>query len=132
MPELGAPDYGLARFLLERGIAAIYLFAFVVALVLWCGSVIVSFYLLGKHFGPAWNEYLLHGPGLRQLGSYVLVTALAIDGDLDSHQLEALQLELRALASSCGLEVTALEVAAPETKAAKQPRKSGLRSSARA
>src|SRR3954471_15345071 len=32
MPELGAPDYGLARFLLERGIAAVYLFAFVVAL----------------------------------------------------------------------------------------------------
>jgi hypothetical protein len=32
MPELGAPDYGLARFLLERGIAATYLIAFVVAL----------------------------------------------------------------------------------------------------
>jgi len=32
MPELGAPDYGLARFLLERGIAAIYLVAFIVAL----------------------------------------------------------------------------------------------------
>jgi hypothetical protein len=32
MPELGAPDYVVARFLLERGIAAIYLIAFVVAL----------------------------------------------------------------------------------------------------
>jgi hypothetical protein len=32
MPELGAPDYVIARFLLERGIAAIYLIAFVVAL----------------------------------------------------------------------------------------------------
>ncbi|HEX7950409.1 MAG TPA: lipase maturation factor family protein [Candidatus Limnocylindrales bacterium] len=32
MPELGAPDFVVARFLLERGIAAIYLIAFVVAL----------------------------------------------------------------------------------------------------
>jgi len=32
MPELGAPDYVVARFLLERGIAAIYVIAFVVAL----------------------------------------------------------------------------------------------------
>src|ERR687887_1386510 len=31
MPDLGAPDYVLARFLLERGLAAIYLTAFVVA-----------------------------------------------------------------------------------------------------
>ena len=32
MPELGAPDYEVARFLLERGLAAIYFIAFVVAL----------------------------------------------------------------------------------------------------
>lgn len=32
MPELGAPDFAVARFLLERGIAAIYVIAFVVAL----------------------------------------------------------------------------------------------------
>ena len=31
MPDLGAPDYQVARFLLERGLAAIYLVAFVVA-----------------------------------------------------------------------------------------------------
>jgi len=31
MPELAAPDYQVARFLLERGLAAIYLVAFVVA-----------------------------------------------------------------------------------------------------
>jgi hypothetical protein len=31
MPELAAPDYHLARFLLERGLAAIYLVAFAVA-----------------------------------------------------------------------------------------------------
>ena len=32
MPELAAPDYTLARLLIERGLAAIYLLAFVVAL----------------------------------------------------------------------------------------------------
>jgi len=31
MPDLGAPDYQVARFLLERGLAAIYVVAFVVA-----------------------------------------------------------------------------------------------------
>lgn len=31
MPELAAPDYGLARLILERGIGAIYLLAFLVA-----------------------------------------------------------------------------------------------------
>jgi hypothetical protein len=32
MPDLAAPDYEIARFLIERGLAAIYLIAFVVAL----------------------------------------------------------------------------------------------------
>src|SRR3954451_9172259 len=31
MPDLGTPDYLAARFLIERGLAAIYLIAFVVA-----------------------------------------------------------------------------------------------------
>ena len=31
MPELSAPDYQLARFLIERGLAAVYIVAFVVA-----------------------------------------------------------------------------------------------------
>src|SRR4051794_41330570 len=31
MPDLGAPDYSVARFAIERGLAAIYLIAFVVA-----------------------------------------------------------------------------------------------------
>lgn len=49
-----------------------------------------------------------------------VVSSIAIDGGLDSHEIEALQLELRALASSCGLEVTALEFAALDVKAAKR------------
>src|SRR2546423_2107835 len=31
MPDLGAPDYQLARFAIERGLGAIYLIAFIVA-----------------------------------------------------------------------------------------------------
>jgi len=38
------------------------------ALVLFVGSTALSFLLLGHHFGPAWTDYLLHGPGLSQLG----------------------------------------------------------------
>ena len=37
-------------------------------------------FTIGKHFGPAWTDYLVHGPGLSQLGSYVLVTVLASSG----------------------------------------------------
>lgn len=64
----------------EMLVAGKYLAGLVVALVLWEGSVAASFLLLGKHFGPAWTDYLFHGPGLRQLGSYMLVTALACIG----------------------------------------------------
>ena len=61
-------------------VAGKYLAGLVVALVLFVGSVAVAFLLIGKHFGPAWTDYLVHGPGLKQLGSYMLVTALAVVG----------------------------------------------------
>jgi len=64
----------------EALVAGKYLAGLVVALVLFVGSVGLSFVLIGKHFGPAWTDYLLHGPGLNQLGSYMLVTALACMG----------------------------------------------------
>jgi ABC-type transport system involved in multi-copper enzyme maturation permease subunit len=64
----------------EMLVAGKYLAGLVVALVLFGGSVAASFLLLGKHFGPAWTDYLLHGPGLGQLGAYLLVTALACIG----------------------------------------------------
>ena len=47
---------------------------------LFVGSVSASFLLIGAHFGPAWTDYLLHGPGLHELGAYMLVTALACIG----------------------------------------------------
>jgi ABC-type transport system involved in multi-copper enzyme maturation permease subunit len=61
-------------------VAGKYLAGLSVALVLWVGSVAGSFLLIGKHFGPAWSEYLWHGPGAHQLAMYVLVTALACVG----------------------------------------------------
>jgi hypothetical protein len=57
-----------------------YLAGLAMALVLWEASVAGSFLLIGRHFGPAWTEYLRHGPGMSQLGSYMLVTALACIG----------------------------------------------------
>jgi ABC-type transport system involved in multi-copper enzyme maturation permease subunit len=64
----------------EALVAGKYLAGLTSALFLWVGSVVVSFLLIGRHFGPAWNDYLWHGPGLSQLGSYALVTALACIG----------------------------------------------------
>jgi hypothetical protein len=38
------------------------------------------------------------------------VATITIDGDLDSHALETIKLELRALARASGLEVSGIEV----------------------
>jgi len=39
-----------------------------------------------------------------------LVATIEIDGPLDSHALQAIQLELRRLAQSCGLDVQGIDV----------------------
>jgi ABC-type transport system involved in multi-copper enzyme maturation permease subunit len=57
-----------------------YLAGLATALVLWCGSTALAFLTIGRHFGTAYNDYIFHGPGLGQLGSYVLVAALACAG----------------------------------------------------
>jgi ABC-type transport system involved in multi-copper enzyme maturation permease subunit len=57
-----------------------YLAGLSAALVLFVGSTAAAFLTLGRHFGPAWSDYLYHGPGLSQLGSYMLVAALACVG----------------------------------------------------
>ncbi len=64
----------------EALVAGKYLAGLAVALVLFVGSVSASFLMIGKHFGPAWTDYLLHGPGLHELGAYALVTTLACIG----------------------------------------------------
>ncbi len=57
-----------------------YLSGLTVALVLFVGSTAAAFLTLPRHFGPAWNDFLYHGPGLSQLGAYVLVAALGAIG----------------------------------------------------
>lgn len=64
----------------ELLVAGKYLAGLAVALVLFVGSTALSFLLIGRHFGAAYNDYLFHGPGLSQLGSYMLVAALASVG----------------------------------------------------
>jgi ABC-type transport system involved in multi-copper enzyme maturation permease subunit len=64
----------------EALVAGKYLAGVVVSVVLFVGSTALSFLIIGRHFGAAWSDYLWHGPGLGQLGSYVLVATLACLG----------------------------------------------------
>jgi ABC-type transport system involved in multi-copper enzyme maturation permease subunit len=61
-------------------VAGKYLAGLIVSVVLFVGSVSLAFVLIGRHFGPAWRDYLWHGPGLHELGAYALVTTLACVG----------------------------------------------------
>jgi hypothetical protein len=64
----------------ELLVAGKYVAGLSAALVLWVGSVAVSFLLVGRHFGAAYSDFLFDGPGLGQLGWYMLTTALACVG----------------------------------------------------
>ena len=64
----------------ELLVAGKYLAGLAFALVLFVGSTAAAFCMIGRHFGASWTEYLLHGPGLGQLGSYTLVAALGCVG----------------------------------------------------
>ncbi len=61
-------------------VAGKYAAGLIVSLMLFLPSVAITYLLLGRHFGAAWTDYLTHGPGMGQLGSYLLVTALACVG----------------------------------------------------
>jgi ABC-type transport system involved in multi-copper enzyme maturation permease subunit len=64
----------------ELLVAGKYLAGLIVAALLFGSSVALSFLTIGGHFGPSWTDYIIHGPGLHQLGAYVLVTVLACVG----------------------------------------------------
>jgi len=57
-----------------------YLAGLIVALVLFLLSTGLTFWLMGRHQGAAWSDFFWHGPGLAQMGWYLLVTALACIG----------------------------------------------------
>jgi ABC-type transport system involved in multi-copper enzyme maturation permease subunit len=61
-------------------VAGKYLAGLLSAIILWVASTAITFLLIGRHFGAAYTDYILHGPGLSQLGSYCLVAALACTG----------------------------------------------------
>ncbi len=64
----------------ELLVAGKYLAGLLVAGPLFVISVVAAYYLIGRHWGAAWSDFLLHGAGLAQLGWYVLIAALACAG----------------------------------------------------
>jgi ABC-type transport system involved in multi-copper enzyme maturation permease subunit len=64
----------------EMLVAGKYLAGLAVALLLFCGSTVLSFLFIGRHAGAAYNDYIFHGPGLNQLEWYVITAALACIG----------------------------------------------------
>ncbi len=72
--------YFLAPVRRELLVAAKFLAGVVTATLVFGLSVFVSFTLMYAHFGPPGRAYVLNGPGLGQLLSYLLVTVLACLG----------------------------------------------------
>jgi ABC-type transport system involved in multi-copper enzyme maturation permease subunit len=52
----------------------------IIAIALFETAVVACFYFMYSRFGPAGKSYVFDGPGLAQLGAYLLVTALACLG----------------------------------------------------
>jgi ABC-type transport system involved in multi-copper enzyme maturation permease subunit len=61
-------------------VAGKYLAGLAAAVALFVVSVAASYLSIGRHFGPAWSDYLSNGPGMSQLGWYMVVAALACAG----------------------------------------------------
>jgi len=57
-----------------------YLAGLIAAVVFFAGSAALSYILICLHWGPVFQQYLFHGPGLAQLGWYTLTAALACVG----------------------------------------------------
>jgi hypothetical protein len=72
--------YYLSPLRREVLVLAKYLAGVGAAVLLFSTSAGISFLIMGKHFGPAWNDFVWHGPGRGQLGWYMLVAALACVG----------------------------------------------------
>jgi hypothetical protein len=57
-----------------------YLSGLIMAVVLFGGSAVLSYLAIAWHHGAIYQEHLLKGPGLFQLGQYLVVTTLACLG----------------------------------------------------
>jgi len=57
-----------------------YLAGVIAATLYFAGSVVLCFLFISAHWGPVFQQYLFHGPGLHQLGWYALTAALGCVG----------------------------------------------------
>ena len=57
-----------------------YLAGLIAAVTYFVGSVVLSYLFISAHWGPVFQQYMFHGPGLSQLGWYALTAALACVG----------------------------------------------------
>ncbi|MGA2134728.1 MAG: ABC transporter permease [Bryobacteraceae bacterium] len=57
-----------------------YIAGLVASSVYFGGSVVLSFLFISAHWGPVFQQYLFHGPGMAELGRYALTTVLACVG----------------------------------------------------
>jgi len=57
-----------------------YLTGVLAAAVLFPASAGLSMYFMGRHQGPAWADFLMHGSGLTQLLTYMMIALLASIG----------------------------------------------------
>jgi ABC-type transport system involved in multi-copper enzyme maturation permease subunit len=72
--------YLLAPVRRELVLLAKYVSGLIVAILFLAGSVVLTFLVISAHFGAQYEEFILHGPGLGQLGWYTLVSVLACAG----------------------------------------------------
>src|SRR4051794_21328376 len=72
--------YFLAPVRRELLVLGKYVAGIIAAIFFFGSGVLLSFIFMNGHFGQAGTQYVFHGPGLGQLGSYLLVTVLACIG----------------------------------------------------
>ena len=64
----------------ELVLLAKYVSGLITSILFLGGSVVLTFLLISAHFGAQYSDFILHGPGLAQLGWYALVSVLACVG----------------------------------------------------
>lgn len=57
-----------------------YAAGLIAAVLFFAGSAALSYLFIAAHWGPVFQQYVFHGPGLAQLGRYTLTAALACVG----------------------------------------------------
>jgi hypothetical protein len=72
--------YFLAPVRRELLVLGKFLAGVIAAIFFFSSAVFLSFIFMNGHFGEAGRQYVFNGPGLGQLGSYLLVTVLACIG----------------------------------------------------